>query len=117
MRKYFRFLIVDKVLQRVFLLSFFLIVITFAYTLFNYSKLPALLPVFNQLPWGEQRLSNTVGIFLPTIVVLVFFVFNVFLSILFYKTSPLLSRLLAVTCFITSLLAFLFTIRTISLIV
>ena len=117
MKKYFSYLKQDRLVLRLFILAFILILITFIFTLFNYSKLPPLLPVFNQLPWGEQRLSQTTGIFIPTLIVLLIFIINIFISAVIYQRSPLLSRMFAVTSFLTSLLTLLFIIRTITLIV
>ncbi|MEK9176525.1 MAG: hypothetical protein AAB520_03715 [Patescibacteria group bacterium] len=117
MKEHFKILEKDKLLKRLFIVSFLLILFTIIYSLINYSKLPPLLPVFNQLPWGEDRLSVTPGIFIPSLLVLVIFVINVFASVFVYFRSPLLSRLLAITCFIATLLNLLFMLRTISLII
>ncbi len=103
--------------MRLFIFSLVLLAATFIYVAFNYTKLPPLLPVFNQLPWGEQRLTITPGIFIPAVVVLIIFLINLILSAYSYERSPLLARLFAVTSFLTSLLILLFVIRTITLIV
>lgn len=117
MKKYFKYLREDKLLSRLFVIAFILIAITVVYILINYSKLPPLLPVFNQLPWGEKRLSQTIGIFIPSGVVFAILIFNIIASSLSYPKSPLISRMLAVTSFLTSLLTLLFVIRTIQLII
>lgn len=117
MKKYFKYLREDKLLSRLFFLAFVLIIITVGYILINYSKLPPLLPIFNQLPWGEKRLSQTIGIFIPSGVVFTILVFNIIVSSLSYPRSPLISRMFAVTSFLTSLLTLLFVIRTIQLII
>ncbi len=117
MKEYFKYLKQDKLLKRLFLVSFILIVLTVLYVLLNYRDLPPLLPVFNQLPWGEKRLSSTPGIFIPLVVELGIFVFNIFASALSYPKSPLIARMFAVTSFLISLLTLLFIIRTIELIV
>lgn len=117
MKKYFKYLREDKLLLRLFVIAFILIAITVVYILISYSKLPPLLPVFNQLPWGEKRLSQTIGIFIPSGVVFAILIFNIIASSLSYPKSPLISRMLAVTSFLTSLLTLLFVIRTIQLII
>lgn len=117
MRNNFRYLKQDKLLQRLFILSFILIVITTIYTLFSYSKLPPLLPIFNQLPWGEKRLSGTPGIFIPSILVFLILIFNMVISVLFYQRSPLISRILAITSFLTAFMVLLFIVRTIQLVI
>lgn len=116
MKKYFNYLRGDRLILRLFSIGFLLTIITIVYILLNYSKLPPLLPVFNQLPWGEQRLSSTWGIFIPSGVVLVILITNIVISSLAYPRSPLISRMFAVTGFLTSLLALLFVIRTIQLV-
>lgn len=116
MKKYFKHLNDDKLLKRLFILSLIILVVTFIFTIINYSKLPPLLPIFNQLPWGEQRLSSTSGIFIPLLIAVIIYVVNVILASFSYQTSPLISRLFAVTTFLTSLITLLFTVRTATLI-
>lgn len=116
MKKYFKILREDKLVFRLFSAAFILILLTFLFTILNYSNLPPLLPIFNQLPWGLDRLSDTLGIFIPSVLVFVICLINATLSGYIYLSSPLLSRLLAVTSFLISLLAFLFITRTIILI-
>lgn len=117
MRKFFKYLKEDRLLLRLFIVTVILIIVAIIYILINYSKLPPLLPVFNQLPWGEKRLSETIGIFIPSVVVIFILVFNIIASSLAYPRSPLISRMLAVTSFLTALLMLLFVIRTIQLII
>lgn len=117
MRKFFKYLKEDRLLLRLFVVTVILIIVAVIYILINYSKLPPLLPIFNQLPWGEKRLSQTLGIFIPSVVVILILVFNIIVSALSYPRSPLISRMLAVTGFLTALLMLLFVIRTIQLII
>ena len=116
MKKYFRYLREDRLIFRLFALGLFFILLTLLYALLNYSQLPPLLPVFNQLPWGVDRLGNSWGIFIPSLIVLLIFSFNILLSAFIYSYSPLISRLFAVTSFLISLLNLLFIVRTILLI-
>lgn len=116
MKKYFKFLKEDKLLKRLFIFSFIFILITIIFAVINYSKLPPLLPIFNQLPWGEERLSPTPGLFIPPIIIVVIFITNIILSSISYQISPLISRLFAVTTFLTALLTFLFVVRTVLLV-
>ena len=117
MKKYFKNLRHDRLVLRLFILSFIFLVITFIYIGINYSKLPPLLPIFNQLPWGQERLSITPGVFIPPFVALGIFIINIFLAAFSYSKLPLLARLFAVTTCLTSLLSLLFVIRTITLII
>ena len=115
MKKYFNSLKKDRLIFRLYITTSILIAITASYSLFNLSKLPPLIPVFNQMPWGEERLSSTFGIFIPSIITSTIFFINIILSAVSYSTSPLISRLIAITSFLTALLTFLFIVRTIQL--
>jgi len=117
MKKYFNSLKKDRLIFRLYIATFILISITVVYVFLNLSKLPPLIPVFNQMPWGEERLSSTLGIFIPSIITSAIFFVNIILSAISYTTSPLISRLIAITSFLTSLLTFLFIVRTIQLII
>lgn len=117
MRGSFKYLTQDKLLFRLYLLSMVLIFLTVLFIILNYRNLPPLLPVFNQLPWGEQRLSQTPGIFIPSIVATCVLVFNIIAASAVYSRSPLISRMFAVTSFLTSLLTLLFVVRTIQLVI
>jgi hypothetical protein len=116
MKKYFKNLRRDRLILRLFLLSFIFLFFIFIYLALNYTKLPPLLPVFNQMPWGQARLSITPGIFIPPFIALGIFIINIFLASFSYEKSPLLARLFAVTSCLTGLLTLLFVVRTVTLI-
>lgn len=107
----------NTTLFRLYMSSLLIILITFGYSLFNLNNLPPLVPLFNQLPWGADRFSPSIGIFLPQLLVLGIWVFNNVFSSIIYKTIPLISRMLAVTTFLISILTLLFTIRTVQLVI
>jgi hypothetical protein len=117
MNGFTRFAVEDKLIKRISVTALVLMGLTAIYILLNYTKLPPLLPMFNQLPWGVDRLSSRNGIFIPLAVSVFIFATNFVASGFSYKESPLLSRMLSVTSFIASLLSLLFVFRTISLIV
>ena len=117
MKKYIDLAFSDRLIKRLLIISIVLMAFTALFAIFNYRKLPPLIPVFNQLPWGVERLSNTWGIFIPIIFSLLIFVFNFFAAGVVYNESPLLSRMLAITTFIASLLSLLFVFRTVTLII
>lgn len=117
MKKYISLALSDRLIKRLLLASLVLIILTALFAVFNYRKLPPLIPVFNQLPWGVDRLSNTWGIFIPILFSLIIFVFNFFAAGIVYSESPLLSRMLGITTFIATLLSLLFVFRTITLII
>ncbi len=107
----------DKLAFRGFILSLFLTLITVLYILFYYSDLPPLIPIFNQLPWGNARLVSTVGIFIPVIVFVIVFVINVSFTSVVYSKNPLIARIVAAVTLILALMNLLFIIRTITKII
>ena len=88
--------------------------LTVFYTLINYHNLPPFIPIFNQLPWGNDRLTSTLGIFIPTIVFAIVFFFNIIFTSLVYSKNPLIARIVAAVTLILAFMNFLFIIRTIT---
>lgn len=97
-------------------LAIVMLVFSLAYIAFYFRSLPAYIPLFNQLPWGEARLGERLGILFPQGIVGVFMVLNYFFAKYLYTKIPLISRILAITTFLISLMAIIFTHRTIQLI-
>ena len=81
-----------------------------------YLRLPPVLPLFNQLPWSEDRLGVTYEFLLPFIITAVFFLFNYVLLRKLYITTPLISRIIGITTLLASLLSFIFVVRTLQLV-
>src|SRR5437773_2782559 len=102
----------DRILSRFYFTSFGLIFITISYIVFVYRNLPPLIPLYNQLPWGSERLGSRIEIFIPDLVVVFISILNLIISTVVYKNSPLISRMLSVTSFLIALLTFLFIFRT-----
>lgn len=113
MKRFFKDIGSDNLTQKSFSACFVIILLSFTYAVFYFASLPPLLPLFNQLPWGEQRLVNTIGIFIPPIIAFLILIINLIFSSLVYKKAPLLSRILAVTSLLISVLTFLFIVRTV----
>jgi hypothetical protein len=103
----------DKLALRGFIISLLLTVLTVLFILFYYAKLPPLIPVFNQLPWGNERLTPTVGIFIPIIVFTVILIFNFLFTSVVYSKNPLIARIVAAVTLILSMMNLLFIARTI----
>ncbi|MEK7571093.1 MAG: hypothetical protein AAB553_02355 [Patescibacteria group bacterium] len=80
-----------------------------------YWNLPPYLPVYNQMPWGEERLATKYEIILPQLIAFSFFVLNFSLSRKLYDKMPLISRMLSITTLLTMLLSFVFLVRTLLL--
>lgn len=116
MKELFKDIRKDKTIFSAFFANIFFIILTLAYILIYYGKLPPFVPIFNQLPWGEQRLGSTLTIFIPVGVSLVIFAINIFISAFIYKEIPLISRMFAAISLLAGILTFLFIIKTITLI-
>lgn len=82
-----------------------------------YFSLPPFVPLFNQLPWGESRLGIKPAILIPSITTAIFMILNYFMIGKLYEKTPLLSRILSITTFLSALLSFIFVVRTIYLLI
>lgn len=102
----------DKIVKAGFQLSVLLFILTFSYTIFIYNKLPPLVPVFNQLPWGVQRLGERNMIFLPLVINISMFFINLVFSKFAYDKMPLVVRMLSVTSLFLGLTVIIFIFRT-----
>ena len=117
MKEFFKDIRGDKTITLAFFINIFFIIITVAYVLFSYGRLPLFIPIFNQMPWGEQRLGSTITIFIPILVALFLFIINIFISTSIYKKIPLISRMFAAISLLAGILTFIFIIRTVTLII
>lgn len=111
MNEFFKPLDQDKVLTFGFLFSFACIVFAFVLLLIFYRNLPPVVPLFNQLPWGDDRLGLKIQTFIPLGIALFTLLLNLFLGCFFYKESPLASRILTMASFSVSFFVFIFIIR------
>ena len=116
-KNFFSNIAADKLALRGFLISFLLMLITIVYILLYYSNLPPFIPIFNQLPWGNERLTITLGIFISTIIFGMIFLFNIVFTSIVYNRSPLIARIVAAVTLIIAVMNFLFIIKVITQIV
>lgn len=117
MKDFFKDITADKTITMAFFVNGFFIIATLIFISFSYGRLPPFIPIFNQLPWGEQRLGTTISIFVPVLVSLLILIINIITAALAYKKIPLVSRMLAAISLLTSILTFLFVIKTVALII
>jgi hypothetical protein len=106
----------DNLTQKSFLASIIIIVLSVVYILFYFSNLPPFIPLYNQLPWGEQRIAQTSGILIPSLISFIILIFNLIISSIVYKKIPLISRMFSVTSLLIAVLTFLFVIRTVQIV-
>lgn len=107
----------DRIIKLCTYFSSGFLLIHLIYTSLFYRFLPPLLPLFNQMPWGEERLGTKIEIFLPFLVTLSFFSLNFFLTLWFYEKMPLVARILSITSVFVCVLSFIFVVRIIQLII
>jgi hypothetical protein len=69
----------DKIVWYGSIATISLIIISLIYVSIIYHLLPPFIPIFNQLPWGVERLGVKVGIFLPFFYMILIFGTNIFL--------------------------------------
>lgn len=101
----------DRILLAGFCSAILLSVLHIAYLLIMYRHLPPLIPLFNQLPWGEARLAAKTAVFLPLAISLIILLINSALARFLYTAMPLVSRILLVTCVLVSTFALIFIVH------
>lgn len=107
----------DRIIKLSTYISLGFLLLHLVYTSLLYNFLPPFFPLFNQMPWGEERLGTKIEIFLPLLITVSFFSLNFFISFWFYEKMPLVSRILGITTLLVSVLSFIFIVRTIQLII
>lgn len=111
-----KFLSSDRTIWVSIIVSLIFIVISVFLTGLFYHNLPPLIPLFNQLPWGTDRLVDKVGLIIPSIVGLGILLGNAILTKFIYEKMPITARMLNITTFLITLLSLVFVFRTIQLI-
>lgn len=106
----------DKILLRSAILTISIILLSFVSIILLYGKLPPLIPLFNQMPWGQERIQRTIWIFIVPTIALIIFLINLIFEKLIYQKIPLIARIFSITALLISILSFLFIIRTIHII-
>jgi hypothetical protein len=117
MKGLFKKINADKIIRLDTYFSFAFLFLHLIYIVILYSFLPPFLPLFNQMPWGEERLGTKIEIFLPFLISISFFSLNLFLALRLYEKMPLISRILSITSLLICILIFIFIVRTIQLII
>lgn len=107
MKKRFSLMISDQFIRICFLLSFISIIPLIAVIIITYPSLPPLIPFFNSMPWGEERLVfSGVTIFLP-FVLLTIFIQNIIQATIAYSKYVLVARIVLFNCSLFLLLGLL----------
>lgn len=106
----------DKIISWGNIITLIIILSSLLSIALQFGILPPYVPIFNQLPWGEDRLGSTPMILLPVAGVVIISLVNIFISSAIYTKSQIISRMLTVSSILSSFLSFLFIVRTIQLI-
>lgn len=107
MKDKFNLVLSDQFARISLILSLMFVVPSIFLILISYTSLPPLIPFFNSMPWGEERLVDShVIIFLPFIL-LGIFVGNLLYAIFAYRKNVLVSRIILFNCFLFLLLGLL----------
>ena len=116
MKGLFKHVKADKIIKWSLSISAAVLLIELISIILFYFSLPLYIPLFNQMPWGENRLGTKIDFFLPVLIVFIFFLLNFFLLDRLYERMPLVSRIIGITTLLISVLSFIFIIRTLQLI-
>lgn len=117
MKKQIEQIFTDKIIRVASILSVLVIIVLTAVTIYYFLKLPPFIPLYNQLPWGLERLSDKIGIFFPLAISTGIFLINIIVAGVTYEKMPLVSRILSITSLLCLLLSFIFIARTIQLVI
>ncbi len=116
MKEFFKPIRTDRIIYRSAVISVFLIIITLVYILIRFFSLPPFIPVFNQLPWGNDRIGPSFTIFIPILSTILILAVNLALSSFAYTKTPLMSRILSVTTLLAIFLVLIFSMVIINLV-
>lgn len=112
MNEYFKTVLSDRILIYSSILSIVILIGISIYIVFVYSSLPPYIPLYHQMPWGEERLAPKEQIFIPFILTIIFIAANFFVAISVYNKMPLLSRIVNSTSVVVCLLVTIFLFQT-----
>ncbi len=117
MNVFIRRITADKIIRLATIITVGLLILQFIYIVLRFNHIPPVIPLFNQLPWGEGRLAEKLFIFLPLLLASGICLVNITLSSAFYERMPLISRILGVINMLLALLSIIFIVRIVQLMV
>lgn len=106
----------DKVAEPAIILGILLIIFSFSFFIFNFSRLSPEVPLFYSRPWGEEQLALNWQLGILPFLALFFFIFDLLIATKLYSQYPLLSQILVWSATIFSLLTTITLIKIILLI-
>ena len=107
----------EKVNGRIFQWNLIFIVAQVIYLVFKLNDLPAQVPLYYSLPWGESQLASATALFILPGLSLAFLFINNLLAVFYLNTHSLMSRLLIVFSLLFSCLSLISLVQIINLII
>lgn len=95
----------DKGIGYALIFSFVLLLIQVVLVSFEYFKLPPLVPLFNSLSWGNDRLTFRVFVFFVPLLLLSTGILNIGIAAASYRKHILLSRMLSYNLLLCAILS------------
>ncbi len=84
--------------------------------LWNWRKLPPVVPIWYSQPWGEDRLSSPLFLLVPIGVAIIIYLTNIAVVVRYAADHPIFARVLFMTSLLVSSLSVLFVIRIVTLV-
>lgn len=111
MKDIINIIVADRITRIATIVSWGMVIFAVGYIALIYPGLPPYIPLFNQLGWGDPRLTARVMIILPPLVTLGLIFLNTLIAAWLYRPTPLLSRMTTITSLLVSALMLIFVIR------
>jgi hypothetical protein len=116
MKKLINTIIADRITRSAAVISWLLVIVAVGYIAVVFPSLPPYIPLYNQLGWGDPRLTERVYIILPPLLCFGIIILNTIIAALVYGEMPLVSRMAAITSLLVSALMLIFVFRVTQLI-
>lgn len=107
MKEKFNLIISDQFIRISIFLSLLFIIPLITIIIVTFGSLPPMIPFYNSMVWGEERLANSsITIILPMLLIAIF-IGNMMLATFVYSKYALVARIILFNCFLFLLLGLL----------
>ncbi len=113
----FKFLFKDSIILWSFWLTILFIVLAIAIVALAFFHLPPVIPLYNKMAWGYERLGTRYEVALPLSLPILFFIMNIFFGRYVQEKVPLLARFLFMTGLSLALFTCIFMIKMILVVI
>lgn len=108
---------IDKIVYYSSISSFLTLLVSFVLVSVFYRLIPPIIPLYNQMPWGQERLVAKSSLFILLALGFCMYIINIILLQYLYNSIPLLSRIISVTTVLGMLFVFFIVARTIFILI